>query len=65
LVSVNLSEFIRAAVLRSAALCIRLRNISRKWFVTKVLTLLTYVLQPHTILCGLSVMIQKLSIRVL
>jgi len=28
-----------AAVLRSAALCIRLRNILRKWFVTTVLTL--------------------------
>jgi len=34
LVSVNLFEFILAAVLRSAALCIRLRNILRKWFVT-------------------------------
>jgi len=40
LVSVNLSEFILAAVLRSAALCILLRNILRKWFVTAVLTLL-------------------------
>jgi len=31
-VSDNLSEFILAAVFRSAALCIRLRNILRKWF---------------------------------
>jgi len=30
LVSVNLYEFILAAVLRSAALCIRLRNILHK-----------------------------------
>jgi len=29
---VNLSEFILPAVLRSAALCIWLRNISRKWW---------------------------------
>jgi len=36
LVSVYLSEFILAAVLRSAALCIRLRNILRKWFVTTI-----------------------------
>jgi len=32
-VSVNLSEFILTAAMRSAALCIRLRNILRKWFV--------------------------------
>ena len=41
LVSVNLSQFIMAAVLPSAALCIRIRNISCKWFVTTVLTLST------------------------
>jgi len=41
LVSVNLSEFILAAVLRYVALCILLRNILRKWFVTPVLTLPT------------------------
>jgi len=45
-----------AAVLRSAALCIRLRNILRNWFVTTVLTLPTHVLQPHRILYGFSVM---------
>ena len=36
-----------AAILRSAAFCIRLRNILRKWFVTTVLTLPTHVLQPQ------------------
>jgi len=36
-VSVNLSEFMAAAVLRYAALCIRLGNILHKWFVTTVL----------------------------
>jgi len=41
LVSVNSPEFILAAVLRSSALCIWLRNILRKWFVTTVLTLPT------------------------
>ena len=41
LVSVNLCEFILAPVLRSASLCIRLRNILRKCFVTAVLTLPT------------------------
>jgi len=41
LVSVNLSQFILAVVLHSAALCMRLRNILRKWFVTTVLTLPT------------------------
>jgi len=41
LVSVNLSQFILGVVLHSAALCIRLRNIIRKWFVTTVLTLHT------------------------
>jgi len=41
LFSVNLSEFILAAVLRYAALCIRLENILRKWFVNTVLTLPT------------------------
>jgi len=40
-VSVNFSEFILAAVLRSAALSMRLRNILLKWFVTIVLTLPT------------------------
>jgi len=40
-VSVNLSEFILAAVLQSATLWIRLRNILLKWFVTIVLTLPT------------------------
>jgi len=44
LVSINLFQFILAAVLRSAALCIWLRNILRKWFVTTVLTLPTHVL---------------------
>jgi len=39
LVSVNLFEFILAVVLRSAALCVQLRNIFRKWFVITVLTL--------------------------
>jgi len=41
LVSVNLSQFILGVALDSAALCIRLRNILRKWFVTTVLTLPT------------------------
>jgi len=41
LVSVNLSQFILGVVLYSAALCIRLRNVLRKWFVTTVLTLPT------------------------
>jgi len=41
LFSVNLSEYILAAVLRYAALCIRLGGILRKWFVTTVLTLPT------------------------
>jgi len=59
LVSVNLSQFILAAVLRSAAVCIRLRNILRKWFVITVLTLPTHVPQSHRILYGFSVMIQK------
>ena len=45
-------------------LCIWLRNILRKWFVTTVLTLRTHVLQPHKILCGFSVMIQKTFFRV-
>jgi len=57
LVSVNLSEYILAAVLRSAGLCIPLRKILSKWFVTTVLTLPTHVLQPHRILYGFSVMI--------
>jgi len=35
LVSVNLSDFILAAVLRSAALRTRLRNILCKWFVSR------------------------------
>ena len=39
LVSVNLSQFILAAALRSAALCLRLRNMLREWFVTTVFTL--------------------------
>ena len=39
--SVNLFQFILAVVLHSAALCIRLRNILRKLFVTTVLTLPT------------------------
>jgi len=47
LVSVNLSQFILTAALRSAALYIRLRNILRKWFVTTVLTLCIHVLQPQ------------------
>jgi len=62
--TVNLSEFILAAVLRSAALCTRLRNILHKWFVTTVLTLPTDVLQPHRILYGFSVTIQKQFFRV-
>jgi len=41
LISVNLSQFILAVVLHSAALCIRLRNILRKLFVATVLTLPT------------------------
>jgi len=41
LISVNLSQFILAVVLHSAALCIRLRNIWRKCFVTTVITLPT------------------------
>jgi len=41
LVSADLSQFFLAVVLHSAALFIRLRNILRKWFVTKVLTLPT------------------------
>jgi len=48
LVSVNLSQFILAVVLHSAALCIRLQNILRKWFVTTVLTLHTCP-APHRI----------------
>ena len=36
----------------------------RKWFVTTVLTLPTHVLQPHRILYGFSVMIQKQFFRV-
>jgi len=39
--------------------CVWLRNILRKWFVTTVLTLPTHVLQPHGILYGFSVLIQK------
>ena len=39
MLSANLSENILAAVLRSAALYIRLRNILLKWFVTIVFTL--------------------------
>jgi len=35
---VNLSEFILAAVLPFAALCIQLRKILREWFMTTVLT---------------------------
>jgi len=31
----GLSQFILAAVLRSAALCMRLRNILRKWLVVR------------------------------
>jgi len=50
MVLVNSSEFILAAALRSAASCIRLRNILLMWFVTTVLTLPTHVLQPHRIL---------------
>jgi len=46
-------------VLLSAALCIRLRNVLRRWFLTKVLNLPTRVLQPYKILCGFSVIIQK------
>jgi len=64
LVSVNLSEFILAGVLRSSALCIRLLNILRKWFATTVLTLPTHVFQPYKILCGFSAMIQKQFFRV-
>jgi len=41
MVLVGLSEFILAAVLRYAALCIQIGNILRKWFVTTVSTLLT------------------------
>jgi len=48
LVSFNLFQFILAVVLHSAALCIRLRNILRKWFVTAGLTL-PHDLQPHRI----------------
>jgi len=44
-------------------LCIWLRNILRKWFVTTVLTLPTHVLQPQRILYGFSVMIQKQLFR--
>jgi len=64
MVSVNLSEFILATVLRSAALCIWLRNILRNWFVTTILTLPTHVLQPRRIWYGFSVMIQKQFFRV-
>jgi len=39
--------------------CACLRNILRKWFMTTVLTLPTHVLQPHRILFGFSVRIQK------
>jgi len=39
LFSVYLSEFILAVVLHYAALCIRVRGILGKWFVTAVLTL--------------------------
>jgi len=39
LFSANLSDFILAAVLHYAALCIRLGGILGKWFVTDVLTL--------------------------
>jgi len=63
LVSLNLSQFILGVVLHSAALCIRLRNILRKWFVTTVL-LYPQVLQPHRTLYGFSVMIQKQFFRV-
>ena len=59
MVSVNLSEIILAAVLRSAALCIRLRSILLKWFVTTVLTLPTRVLQTYRIFYGFSVTIQR------
>ena len=38
-----------AVVLHSAAMCIRLRNILRKWFITTVLTLPTHVLQPQNV----------------
>jgi len=41
MVSVNLSKFILDGALCSAALCIRLRNILRKWFVTTVVILPT------------------------
>jgi len=41
LVSGDLSEFILPTVLRYVALCMRLRNILRKWFLTIVLTLPT------------------------
>jgi len=41
LVSVNLSQFILGVIMHSAALCIRLLNILRKWFATTVLTLHT------------------------
>jgi len=52
-----------AAVFRSSALCIWLRSILRKWFVTTVLTLPTDVLQLRRILYGFSVMIQKQFFR--
>ena len=55
---------ILAAVLRSAAFCVRLRNTLRKWFVTTVLTLPTHVLRPHIILYWFSVIIQKQFFRV-
>jgi len=53
-----------AAVLRSTALCIPLRNILRKGFVTTVLTLLTHALQSHTVLCVFFAMMQKQFCRV-
>jgi len=64
LVSVNLSKFILAAVLRSAALCLWLQNILRKWFVTTLLTLSTHVLQPHRNWYGFCVMIENQFFRV-
>jgi len=48
LVLVNLSEFVLAAILRSAALCMTSKYFIRKWFVTTVLTLPTHVLQPQS-----------------
>ena len=57
-------DFILAAVLLSAALCIRPQNILRKWFVTTVSTVSIHALQPYIILCGFSVMIQKQFFRV-